>query len=231
MLRLFRKRLFRRLLFIRELVATCLLRLLNQKETHRGQTKPCYENCSTDGNEFGTRVNMIWFLSACSPTTSGTTKQVFGREHARLTQQKLPNCGRIDVKIVVSDHTFEGDRAWFRFTMKWTDLKTGETRTRAGMQVVRIEAGQLCGDLGDVPTARLGMDGPRCAGALDERAANQVSPYCLPTIPSICKLVPGKGLLDAWIQMSNYGCPDGMRRPVSSGMRYAPNERRARGAT
>ncbi len=47
------------------------------------------------------------------------------------------------------------------------------------------------------------MDGPRCAGALDERAANQVSPYCLPTIPSICKLVPGKGLLDAWIQMSN----------------------------
>ncbi len=47
------------------------------------------------------------------------------------------------MKIVVSDHTFEGDRAWFRFTMKWTDLKTGETRTRAGMQVYRIEAGKL----------------------------------------------------------------------------------------
>jgi hypothetical protein len=108
------------------------------------------------------------------------------------------------VKIVVSDHTFEGDRAWFRFTMKWTDLKTGETRKsrHAGLP---DRGWQACGDLGDVPTARLGMDGPRCAGALDERAANQVSPYCLPTIPSICKLVPGKGLLDAWIQMSNYG--------------------------
>ena len=54
------------------------------------------------------------------------------------------------MKIVVSDHTFEGDRAWFRFTMKWTDLKTGETRTRAGMQVYRIEAGNF-GDLGNVP--------------------------------------------------------------------------------
>jgi hypothetical protein len=43
----------------------------------------------------------------------------------------------------VYDHTFEGDRAWFRFTLKWTDPNTGETRTRAGMQVYRIEAGKL----------------------------------------------------------------------------------------
>jgi hypothetical protein len=43
----------------------------------------------------------------------------------------------------VYDHTFEGDRAWFRFTLKWTDANTGETRTQAGMQVYRIEAGKL----------------------------------------------------------------------------------------
>ena len=47
------------------------------------------------------------------------------------------------MKIVVSDHTFEGDRAWFRFTLKWTDANTGEMRTRAGMQTYRIEAGKL----------------------------------------------------------------------------------------
>ena len=38
------------------------------------------------------------------------------------------------------DHTFEGDRACFRFTLKWTDSKTGETRT---LQVYRIETGKL----------------------------------------------------------------------------------------
>jgi hypothetical protein len=40
----------------------------------------------------------------------------------------------------VYDHTFEGDRACFRFTLKWTDSKTGETRT---LQVYRIETGKL----------------------------------------------------------------------------------------
>jgi SnoaL-like domain len=46
-------------------------------------------------------------------------------------------------RFVVYDHSFEGDRAWFRFTLKWTDPKTGETRTRAGTQIHRIEAGKL----------------------------------------------------------------------------------------
>jgi hypothetical protein len=41
------------------------------------------------------------------------------------------------------DHTFEGNRAWFRFTLKWTDSSAGETRTRAGMQVYQIESGKL----------------------------------------------------------------------------------------
>ena len=54
------------------------------------------------------------------------------------TRQERPG-----IWIVVYDHTFEGDRAWFHFAFKWTDLKTGEARTRAGMQVYRIEAGKF----------------------------------------------------------------------------------------
>jgi len=53
-------------------------------------------------------------------------------------QQEQPG-----IRVVVYDHTFEGDRAWFRFAFKWTDPKTGETRSRAGMQAYRIEAGKL----------------------------------------------------------------------------------------
>jgi hypothetical protein len=54
------------------------------------------------------------------------------------TRQERPN-----LRFVVYDHTFEDDRAWFRFTLKFTDPKTGETRTRAGMQAYRIEVGKL----------------------------------------------------------------------------------------
>lgn len=50
---------------------------------------------------------------------------------------------RPDVRITVYDHSLIGDRAWFRFTMKWTDHATGEARSRAGMQAYRIENGKL----------------------------------------------------------------------------------------
>jgi hypothetical protein len=46
-----------------------------------------------------------------------------------------PDSGRL--------HEIAGDRAWFRFTLMWTDTSTGETRTRAGMQFYRIEGGKL----------------------------------------------------------------------------------------
>jgi hypothetical protein len=39
----------------------------------------------------------------------------------------------------VYDHSFEGDRAWFRFAFKWTDPKAAEAGSRAGMQAYRIE--------------------------------------------------------------------------------------------
>jgi hypothetical protein len=65
------------------------------------------------------------------------TREAYATEIAKTRQE------RPDTRFVVYDHTLEGDRAWFRFTLKWTDPDTGETRTRAGMQVYRIEAGKL----------------------------------------------------------------------------------------
>jgi SnoaL-like domain len=50
---------------------------------------------------------------------------------------------RPHLRFVVYHHSCDGNRAWFRFTLKWTDANTGETRARAGMQVYRIEGGKL----------------------------------------------------------------------------------------
>ena len=50
---------------------------------------------------------------------------------------------RPGVRIVVYDHSFSNDRAWFRFSFKWPDPKTGEPRSRAGMQSYRFEDGKL----------------------------------------------------------------------------------------
>jgi hypothetical protein len=47
------------------------------------------------------------------------------------------------VRIVAYDHGLQGNRAWYRFTMKWTDQSSGASRTRAGLQVYRIEDGRL----------------------------------------------------------------------------------------
>lgn len=65
------------------------------------------------------------------------TRDAYAAELAKLRQD------RPDVRIVVYDHTFQGNRAWYRFTMRWTDQSSGEVRTRAGTQVYRIENGKL----------------------------------------------------------------------------------------
>jgi SnoaL-like domain len=65
------------------------------------------------------------------------TPEAYAAELARIRQE------RPDIRVVVYDHSFEGNRAWFRFAFKWTDPKTGEPRSRAGMQSYRIEAGKL----------------------------------------------------------------------------------------
>jgi hypothetical protein len=46
---------------------------------------------------------------------------------------------RPGIRVVVYDHSFTEDRAWFRFTFVWQDPKTGEKQSRAGMQSYRID--------------------------------------------------------------------------------------------
>jgi hypothetical protein len=72
------------------------------------------------------------------------TREAYAAELTKLRQD------RPDVRIVVYDHTLQGNRAWYRFTMKWTDQSSGEIRTRASMQTYRIEQGKSRGDLGDL---------------------------------------------------------------------------------
>lgn len=65
------------------------------------------------------------------------TREAYAAELAQLRQQ------RPDVRILVYDHSFDGERAWYRFTMRWTDQASGEVRTRAGLQAYRTEGGKL----------------------------------------------------------------------------------------
>jgi hypothetical protein len=65
------------------------------------------------------------------------TREADAAEIAKVRQE------RPDISVVVYDHSFEGNRAWFRFAFKWTDPKTGEPRSRAAMQSYRTEGGKL----------------------------------------------------------------------------------------
>lgn len=50
---------------------------------------------------------------------------------------------RPGLRVVVYDHSFTADRAWFRFSFQWPDPATGEKQSRAGMQSYRIADGKL----------------------------------------------------------------------------------------
>lgn len=50
---------------------------------------------------------------------------------------------RRGIRVVVYDHVFHGNRAWFRFEFRWTDPATGEALTQAGQQSYRTEGGKL----------------------------------------------------------------------------------------
>ena len=75
------------------------------------------------------------------------TREAYAVEIAQ-TRQERPN-----LRFVVCDHSFEGDRVWFRFTLKFTDPKSGETRTRAGMQVWRRDQ-PMPADRAELPDTR-----------------------------------------------------------------------------
>jgi len=69
------------------------------------------------------------------------TRQVTPAEYAleiATAQRERPN-----TRFVVYEHEITTDRAWFLFTLMWNDASTGEKRTRAGMQLYRIEGGKL----------------------------------------------------------------------------------------
>jgi hypothetical protein len=65
------------------------------------------------------------------------TRDAYAAEIAAMRNE------RPGIRVVVYDHSFVGDRAWFRFAFKWPDPKTGEPRSRAGMQSYRVEGGKL----------------------------------------------------------------------------------------
>ncbi|MDF0490130.1 ester cyclase [Sphingomonas sp. H39-1-10] len=50
---------------------------------------------------------------------------------------------RPDFLIVAYDYSFQGNRAWYRVAMRWTDRASGALQTRAAMQAYRIEDGKL----------------------------------------------------------------------------------------
>jgi hypothetical protein len=65
------------------------------------------------------------------------TREAYAAEIARIRE------GRPNIRVVVHDHSFNDNRAWFRFAFEWPDPTTGEPRTRAGMQSYRTENGKL----------------------------------------------------------------------------------------
>jgi SnoaL-like domain len=65
------------------------------------------------------------------------SRDAYAKEIAQLKAERL------NLRVVVYDHTFKDDRAWLRFAFKWSDAKTGETYSRAGTQSYRIEGGKL----------------------------------------------------------------------------------------
>ncbi|HLG81092.1 MAG TPA: ester cyclase [Bradyrhizobium sp.] len=65
------------------------------------------------------------------------TREAYAAELRQLRAE------RPDVRIIVYDHLLQANRAWYRFTMRWTDRVSGEIRTRAGLQAYLIENGKL----------------------------------------------------------------------------------------
>jgi hypothetical protein len=65
------------------------------------------------------------------------TREAYAAELASIHRE------RPGIRVVVYDHSFTADRAWFRFSFRWTGPSTGEPRSRAGMQSYRIEDGRL----------------------------------------------------------------------------------------
>lgn len=65
------------------------------------------------------------------------SREAYAAEIAQMRQ------ARPGIRVVVYDHSFSGDRAWYRFAFKWNDAQTGEARSQAGLQLYRTVGGKL----------------------------------------------------------------------------------------
>lgn len=65
------------------------------------------------------------------------TREAYAAELAAVRAE------RPGIRVLVYDHAFTDDSAWFRFAFVWPDPTTGERRSRAGMQSYRIADGTL----------------------------------------------------------------------------------------
>jgi SnoaL-like domain len=65
------------------------------------------------------------------------TREAYTAELAAIRKE------RPGIRVVVYDHTFTEDRAWFRFAFQWPEPKTATPQSRAGMQSYRIADGKL----------------------------------------------------------------------------------------
>ncbi|SDC88246.1 SnoaL-like polyketide cyclase [Algoriphagus faecimaris] len=48
-----------------------------------------------------------------------------------------------DIQFLIHDRSIEADRVWIRYTLKYSDPKTGKMINQKGMQVYRIEQNKL----------------------------------------------------------------------------------------
>jgi hypothetical protein len=91
------------------------------------------------------------------------TRDAYAAEIATARQDRPNN------RFVVYDHEITADRAGFRFTLMWNDAATREPRTRAGLQVYRIEDGKLAETW--LTLLKLGWHGPIRLGRSTGRAS------------------------------------------------------------
>jgi hypothetical protein len=83
------------------------------------------------------------------------TREAYAAEIAKIRQE------RPDIRVVVYDHGFEGDRAWFRFAFKWTDQKTGRSSGRI-RRPASHKAGPACNPIAP-KAASSSKPGSRCS--------------------------------------------------------------------
>jgi hypothetical protein len=82
----------------------------------------CIEDNYIRHSEKGTRV---------------VTREEYAAEVATIRKEKP------DFRTVVYDHWFVSNRAWFRFSFKWTDPETGVPQSQSGIQTYRAVNGRL----------------------------------------------------------------------------------------